>query len=53
MTQGRCKEDGARLFASGDQGQNKSQWTQGETQKVLHEHQETLLYWPGSDTQKL
>lgn len=35
MTEGRCKEDGARLFASGDQGQNKSQWTQGETQKVL------------------
>lgn len=47
---GGCKEDGTRLFASSDQGQNRSQWTQGETQKELCEHQETLLYWTSSDT---
>jgi len=41
--QGGCQEDGAKLFFSGAQRQDKGQRAQTEAQEVLSEHEEELL----------
>jgi len=41
--QGGCQEDGARLFFSGAQQQDKGQWAQTEAEEVPAEHEEELL----------
>jgi len=40
---GGCQEDGAKLFFSSTQQQDKGQWAQTETQEVPSEHEEELL----------
>ena len=40
---GRCQEDGAKLFFSGAQRQDKGQWAQTEAQEVPCEQEEELL----------
>jgi len=48
--QGGCQEDGARLFFSGAQRQDKGQWAQTEAQEVPAEHEE-LLHSEGDEHQ--
>ena len=48
LVKGECQEDGARLFLSDAQRQDKGQWAQTATQGVASECEEKLLYWEGA-----